>query len=113
MPPPPATLLPGGLQGYRSDAGGDVEADAALDADRLQGDLLVRTADQHVRTQADAERGTRGHAAVISGESARADRTWREDEPDDASFLGETDIHAVPVDRPRVALGRTVRPDHQ
>src|SRR6185437_9399805 len=95
------------------DAGGDVQAGTALDADRLQGNLLVRAAQQHVGADARTDRGARGRAAVVARQGALGDRAWSEHQPDDLRFLGEAEIDAVLVDGADIALTHPVGPHEQ
>src|SRR5882724_7719875 len=74
-------------------ARGDAETDLSLYAHRLQRDGIVRTADQHVATDTDAERGAGIGADVIAGEIALPEpRHRREHIPGERGLLGDTDI---------------------
>ena len=90
--------------------GGDVQADTAFDADRLQGDLLVAAADQHVGTKPDPDRGPCRGAAVVAGERATGDLAGGEDEPHDVRLLGEADIDAEFLHGARITFGCPIGP---
>src|SRR5215467_11659441 len=81
------------FQAFKS--GGNVDANLALQAERLQGNGIVGAADQHIATGPD----TKGGAALRTGISARqiarseaGDR--REDAPGQRGFLGDAEIEA-------------------
>src|SRR5579859_6062828 len=85
-----------GMQGDRGDAGGNVEALVAFDADRLQRDRPVEAADQDIGVAADPDRCAAGGAAVVSGQRACLEiGRWRDNAPDDHAALQVADIHAV------------------
>src|SRR5271155_4566497 len=71
---PSSVTVAGGLrlitQTYRSDAGRDVEAGIAFEADRLQRNRPVGAADQHIGTSPDPDSGAAGGADVIAAQSA-------------------------------------------
>src|SRR5262245_55701372 len=96
-----------------ADTGGHVQARAALDADRLQGHLLVAAAEEHVRANPDANRSGRRGAAIRAGESARCDAAWCEHQPDHLGFLREADIDTEFLDGTGVAFGLSVRSGEQ
>ena len=85
-----------------------VQTDAALDADRLQGDLLAAAADEHIGARAHPDGGRRRSAAVGARDSARRDIARCEHQPHQLGFLGEADVDAEFLDRAAVLLGGTV-----
>src|SRR5690349_3744629 len=86
-------------------SGGNVDADLALHAERLQGNGIVGAADQHIAAGADAKRGTALRAGVSSRQIARPEMgDRREDAPGQRGFLGDTDIQANLADGRDVAI---------
>src|SRR6266851_6358953 len=75
--PASASAIPEGLldvlQFDHADTRRGVQTDAALDADRLQGDLLVAAADQHIGARAHPHGGGCRRAAIGARDSARRD----------------------------------------
>ena len=53
---------------------GDVQSGLALHAERLQRIGILRTADEEIAAEADADRGIGADAAIIAGKIAAADR---------------------------------------
>ena len=94
------------------DAGGDVEADLALDAERLEGEGAVGAADQDVGAEAETDRGFRRDAAVGAGE--RADREALDARRSTAQTItvraGDADVEAELADAAGVVLRRRGRP---
>src|SRR5882757_7700857 len=94
--------LPHLLELDLADAGGDVQADAALDADRLQGDLAAAAAHQDIGAGAHADGGrcrrpdkrARGRAGPVV--------PWCETQPDVLGFLVEAKMDAVFVGGPLI-----------
>src|SRR5580704_19073820 len=90
--PASASAMPEGLldvlQFDHADTRRGVQADAALDADRLQGDLLAAAADQYIGARAHPDGGRRRRAAVGARESARRDIARCEYQPHHLGFLG-------------------------
>ena len=78
----------GGVQADRADAGRHIQALAAFDAERLQGDGLVQAADQDIGADAEADRGL-GRSAGIVALPARpgACRRWARTRPTPARRL--------------------------
>src|SRR6266545_2522573 len=74
---PRSWWLLAGLQGDLAEAGRDVEASHAFDADRLQRDLIAVAADQHVGAEADPSGDVSGNAGVLPGERALRDLAGR------------------------------------
>ena len=72
MPGSTAAPEPDRLQLDIGDAGRDVQAGLALHADRLQRVGILRTTDQEIAAEADADRGIGADAAIIAGEVAAA-----------------------------------------
>src|SRR3954452_4431973 len=60
-------ILTTGPEFQALEAGRDVEADLALQAERLERDRIVGAADQHVAADTDAERRAALRARVIAG----------------------------------------------
>src|SRR5688572_12811028 len=100
-------LVPG-LERNLPEASRDVEALDALDARRLQGDLVVAAAEQHVGAEAETGRGGGASAHIGAGERALLHVARREHQPDHVGALGEADVDAVLLDLAAVALRRTV-----
>ena len=70
VPVMPRMAEPDRLQFDIGDSGRDVQAGLALHADRLQRVGILRTADQEVAAETDADRRIGADAAVIAGEFA-------------------------------------------
>src|SRR5882757_7705568 len=96
------------LQLDHADTRRGIQTDAALDADGLQGDLLVAAADEHIGARAHPDGGRRRSAAVGARDSARRDIAWCQHQPHQLGFLGEADVDAEFLDRAGVLLGGTV-----
>ena len=97
------------IQADRADAGRDVQALVAFDAERLQRDRLVETADQHVGAEADADRGARRRAGIVAFKRAGANvGRGREHAPHQHAAFGVTDVDAELGDRAGVVLSATV-----
>src|SRR5262245_51036976 len=97
-----------GFEGDRGDAGRDVQADPASDAERLQSHLLRAAAEQHIGAETEADRRLSGDAAVMAGKRTLADLARREHRPDDPALGREADIDAVFVDLAVIALGLAI-----
>src|ERR1700733_867584 len=65
------------LQIDTGNSGRDVQPGLALHADRLQRVGILRTADQKITAEADADRGVGADAAVIARESAASNPAFR------------------------------------
>src|SRR5271163_1944597 len=68
-------------QRERRHPGGGVQSDAALDAHRLQGDLVGAAAQQHVGANAHADGALGGRARIVAGERPRRDAARSEYRP--------------------------------
>src|SRR5262245_16102794 len=78
--------------GHRGD---DIEPGLTLDADRLQGEGIIQPADETIRADADADRGSRRSADKSAGERARPDpRRRRKHGPGQADVIGEADLRS-------------------
>src|SRR5947207_2392316 len=87
--------------------GGHAQADLALNAERLQRDRIVRTADQHVAAQADADRRAALRAGVGARQIARPEpRDRRIDAPCQRGLLGDAKIQADLADSRDIAVFR-------
>src|SRR5580698_11642252 len=87
--------LPSRTQFQAFKSGGDVQTDLTLQAQRLQRDRIVGTADQHVASGTDANRGAALRAGIVAGEIAgpqAPDR--RKHAPGKRGFLGDAEIDA-------------------
>lgn len=71
----------GFVEGQFADAGRDVQARGAFDAQGLQGHRPVGAADKHVRARAHTGRCAGGQAAVMAVEVAAAQRRCRGNTP--------------------------------
>src|SRR6516162_11529751 len=92
-------------QADRSDAGGDVEPGVAFDADRLQRDRAVGTADQHVGPDPDPGSGAACGSDIVAGQCARRQiGGWREHRPNQNAPLRIADIDTEFVDRAGIEL---------
>src|SRR6478752_8101558 len=88
-------LLTARAQFQALEAGGDVEADLALHAERLQRDRIVGAADQHIAAEADTDRGAALRTGVGAGEVARSEPVYRrEHTPGECRFLGDAEVEA-------------------
>src|SRR5882757_3287831 len=93
------------LEADGADAGRDVQALVAFDAQRLQRDRLVETADQDVGAEADANRGARRGTGIVALKGARAYvGRRREHAPYQHAALGVADVDAELGDRADVML---------
>src|SRR4051812_1562938 len=89
------------------EAGGDVEADLALHAERLERDRIVGAADQHVAAETDTDRGAALRTGVVAGEVARAEPVHRrEHAPRQSRLLCDADIQTDLADRRNVTVVR-------
>ena len=88
--------LPGGQSRHVPETfqpGRDVEADLALQAQRLQRDRIVGIADQHIAAEADTDRGAALGAGIGACEVALPDpRHRRIDTPRQRRLLGNSEI---------------------
>ena len=102
----PAFLV---FQIERADTGRDIQAGIAFDADRLQCDRLVETANEHIGAGADADGRAGRHAAIAAFKRARLHvRRRRNDVPDDDAALGIADIDADLGNAADVMLAETL-----
>src|SRR5262245_47657044 len=94
----PLHALTDGLHRTQLEAGhggDDIESGLALDADRLQGERIAEPADEAVRADANADRGSRRSADISAGERALPDpRRRREHGPSQADVVGEADLRS-------------------
>ncbi|MHC2402946.1 hypothetical protein ACVMGC_007490 [Bradyrhizobium barranii subsp. barranii] len=89
------------------EAGGDVEADLALHAERLERDRIVGATDQCVATDTDADRGAALRAGIIAREITGAEPIdRREHAPGKRGLLGDADVEAHFADGRDVAILR-------
>src|SRR4026209_532805 len=79
------------LERYLAEAGRDIEALDALDARRLQRDLVVAAAERPVGAGAGAGRGGGACPHIGAGERALLHIARREPQPDHVGALGEAD----------------------
>src|SRR2546430_12488159 len=99
--------LPSRPQFQALQPGGDVKADLALQAERLQGDRIGRAADKNVATGADADRRAALRARVVAGEIARTEPLDRRvHAPGECGFLRDAEIDADLADGGDVAVLR-------
>src|ERR1700733_4778482 len=99
--------LTSGTQFQAFKSGGDVQANLALQAQRLQRDRIVGTADQHVAAGADADRGAALRAGIIAGEIAGSQAPdGGKHAPGKRRFLGDAEIDADLADGRDVAIFR-------
>src|ERR1700722_16297986 len=115
--PASASAKPEGLANVlefdHADTARGVQTDAALDADRLQGDLLVAAADEHIGAHTHPDGAGQRSAGVGARDGTRSDIARREHQPDHLGFLGEADVDAEFLDRARILLGNAVGPGEQ
>ena len=89
---------------------GDVEAGLPLQAERLQREGIVRTANQQVAAEADADRSVGANAAEMTGEIAASDLIGRRvNGPGKTGLLGETKVETDTIDPGDVRFGATRR----
>ena len=88
------------FEAYDADAGGDVEAGIALDAQGLQRDRLVEAADQDIGPKTDAEGRARGGPGIVARQGTGTHvGTGRHHAPDQDGRVGKADIEAEASDR--------------
>src|SRR6516162_11389533 len=93
-------------QADRSDAGRDVEAGIAFDADRLQRDRVVGAADQHIGAGPDPDSGAAGGADIVAVQRTRSQiGSRREYRPNQHAALRIADIDTEFVDGAGIELG--------
>src|SRR5207302_2193918 len=76
------------------DAEGEVESGLPGHRQRLQGDVAVETADQHVAAEPDGHGGFAGGAYIVAGDGAAPAGGIHEHAPDHAAARGRADIEA-------------------
>src|ERR1700733_6670098 len=87
--------LTSGTQFQAFKSGGDVQADLALQAQRLQRDRIVGAADQHVAAGADTDRSAALRAGIVAGEITGSQTPYRrKPAPGQRGFLGNAEIDA-------------------
>ena len=101
-------MLPGRLQDDLGHAAGDVDPCAAFDADRLESDLTVVSADQDVGRRADDNGALHRGTGVAAGKGAGSDVVGRKDQSDDLRLFGIADVDAEAPDVADIALAGTV-----
>src|SRR5690606_24043654 len=79
-----------------------------FDAGRLQGDLVVAAADEHVGAEAEAGGGRGGGADIFAGQGALLHLARREDGPNHVGAVGEAEIDAELLDLALVAFAGAV-----
>src|SRR5262245_2616365 len=90
----------------------DIETGLAFDANRLESERVVESADKTVGTDADADRRSARHADVTTGQRARPKaRRRREHDPAQGHIIGESELsseaaHSATIVRRRCARGR-------
>src|SRR5882757_343191 len=93
------------FQAFQS--GRDADADLALHAERLQRDRIVRSADQRVAADADAERRAALRTGVVAGKVARPKpRHRRKHAPGQHRLLGDAEIESDLADGRDIAVFR-------
>src|SRR5689334_21896821 len=99
------------MQAESGNAGGDIEAFLALDAEGLQRDRLLEAPDQHIGAEADADRGFRRRPAIAALECAAVRLAAGEHRPGHIALAGEAYIDAEPRDPPGIEFRpATARP---
>jgi len=89
------------------DAGDGAQAGLALQAQRLQRNRIVRSANQQVGAEADADRGIGANTAEVTGERAAAEPVaWRVDRPRKAGLRRHAEIETETLDARNVGLSR-------
>src|SRR5262249_18891271 len=92
---PPERRLGAVAQFERCDADRQIEPGLTLQAQRLQRNRAVRSADQHIGIAAGTDRGARGDPTVIPGEVARTNiARRREHRPTQHRSLGHAQVEA-------------------
>src|SRR5438477_6600764 len=99
---------------HRFKTGRNAEADLALDAQRLQRDRILRTADQPVRADADTRCRAALRASIAAGNVAGAKPAdWSKDAPCQCRLLGDTEIDTDLLDaRDIEIIGTAIGPQH-
>src|ERR1700722_5160735 len=104
---PLKSILPSRPKFQALQTGRDIEADLALQAQRLQRDRIVRAADQHIAACPDADRSTALRAGVVARKVAGPEPGDRRPHaPRQRRFLGDADINAYLADGRHVAVLR-------
>src|SRR5690242_19417439 len=90
---------------YRGD---DVQAESAFDADRLQGEGIVETADETIGRATDADCHATGRPDISAGQRAWSDmRRGRKDSPTHGNIVREADLGSETLHRTLVILWRS------
>src|SRR5476649_1480023 len=96
-------------QGNRTDTGSDIQALAAFDAERLQVDGLIETADQHIGAGADRDGGLGRGPDIVTRQRALAQvGGGREHAPHQDAAFGIADVDAELGDRADIMLAMAI-----